>query len=451
MQIRLLRNLAAFLTILAILQNGCATNGNSTAEQYCIDSGGHVVTEMDTNGFILEMCAVTETVQFDDGDFDFTRYCELQSFLEGRCEEEATADAQNHYGTSTDTASGTVRDLLYERADRVLSKLKNTGYSHRPFSLRPDYDGADTAETFNLFIDCSGFVGAYVVRGISPKLYDQLPRKYSCGPLTEEAGVITLPARPLAADFADFFKDAETVPQVSDDNVAHTSDLPDDVCWGRVMHIADARRGDVLVYYHEENINLHTRYCCHKDGNVYKTREMTADDICSDGRVIYKMKCKNDTCSKRKNSGHVLFVMERPYLSSRCKDNMFGCGIYQYLLPGNFQWVVKVADSTTSPHTYDSRHLGANRSDYKINFYTAWEKGEEGYLERCNDGSYQRSCGSDVGLAEKIYLDTDHKHTPTGIGAGIMYVNDGMDGYRTAYGVKTEASKVFLGRPVRCP
>jgi hypothetical protein len=85
-----------------------------------------------------------------------------------------------------------------------------------------------------------------------------------------------------------------------------------------------------------------------------------------------------------------------------------------------------------------------------VQTYHAWTKeyNDEKDIQRCPDGSYHRNCDQD---GTTIIIDTIHKTNPTGIGAGRMYMNEGMDGYRNNYSSLTEQPvKVRIGRPVPC-
>jgi hypothetical protein len=117
---------------------------------------------------------------------------------------------------------------------------------------------------------------------------------------------------------------------------------------------------------------------------------------------------------------------------------------------------VGISDSTTSPHSGDSRHVGEDKSEYNGNRYHAWAKvDKDGHtgVERCENGEYHRSCDKNGSTAiERAIINTKHDHTPTGIGAGKMYVNDDMKGYRSKYSADTvdEGVEVFVGRPIKC-
>ena len=188
----------------------------------------------------------------------------------------------------------------------------------------------------------------------------------------------------------------------------------------------------------KENLDLETKYCCYKDGTEYKAVIVKDESDCTNGRIIYKAKKDDDDNSK--NTGHVLFIHDLPYRSTEKKD-----------CTGTYQWVVEVADSTTSPHMFDSRKKGEDNSFYGPNYYHAWTKGDEGYVQRCCDGSYHRDCTqhNTSQAGGDIEIDTSGDHA-TGIGVGKMYINDNMSGYRVNYSHKTEYAEVMIGRPVPC-
>lgn len=271
-----------------------------------------------------------------------------------------------------------------------------------------------------------------MLQGIAEPLYKKLPRGYSCGPLVEEEGVTDRPARPLAADFYDHFS---TAPAYNGEEATSV----ENACWSKVEKIKDALPGDVIVYLHQDNLDMKTKYCCYKDGYMYKNEIVEEESDCKGkgGRITHKPKKYGD--GRSKNTGHVLFIHDRPYRSTEKKDDK-----------GDYQWVVEVADSTTSPHMFDSRKKGEGKSVYDSNSYHAWTKGNNGYVQRCTEGQYHRVCTQHKSCPESnIKINTSGDHA-TGIGVGRMYVNDDMDGYRVNYSHNTEKAKVVIGRPVPC-
>jgi len=122
--------------------------------------------------------------------------------------------------------------------------------------------------------------------------------------------------------------------------------------------------------------------------------------------------------------------------------------------------VVKVADSTTMPHSNDSRkidddHTVWEKSQYNTNTYTAWSHGDTGTVEQCLDSDnktvFHRSC-SEFGdrFVKKIDIDTIHDYSPTGIGEGYMYVSDDMQHYRNKKSQSPGDATVIVGRAVKC-
>ncbi len=433
--------LVAALFLAACGGDGSELTDYQKACQYCMEQGGTVEPATDDNGNAIDICKRQEMMTGDDGEQTATIECELQAFYEGRCDDSPGDDGAYEAPPlvgGCPTCPKTVREIFNDQVDDILLKLDNTGYSHRPFSLDPNYTSlaqqtaAAPIDDYDLFLDCSGFVGYYVIQGVAESLYKKIPRCYSCGSLEEEAGVTTPVARPLAADFYDLFKNSPVY-------AGQEATADDDLCWSRVEHISDARPGDVIVYLHPDNLDLDTKYCCYKDGPVYKTKEVADESACSEGRIIYK--AKKDSRGRTKNTGHVLFVHDYPYRSTEKKDNS-----------GVYQWVVEVADSTTSPHMFDSRKKGEGNSVYGPNYYHAWSRGDDGYVQKCADGSYHRDCSAH-GTGQtggNIEINTSHDYA-TGIGVGRMYVNDDMSGYRTSYSHATDDAEVVIGRPVPCP
>ena len=413
----------------------CAGDDPSEQEKarvYCLEQGGVIINAGQT-------CQYQEVAQFDDGVTTFTHNCELMAFYQGTCDQAAASDVLDFpLLPEPPSDDPTIRQKLYSRVDDILTHLDNTGYAHNRdnnFSLVPGIETfpfADgTVESYNLFLDCSGFVGYYVLQGIAKPLYTKVQEtaNYSCG-------------RPLAADFADAFADASN----SFTEATQTDVEGNNICWGQVKHLENAKRGDVIVYKHAENFGDET-------------------DSCKDGRTITLAKCtardQDGNCTARKNTGHILYILEQPYRSKQCKDEKLlwdeGCYSSESIAssaPGEFQWVVKVADSTTVPHSRDSRAPGADKSNYASNLYHAWTKTYDGVsdLYRCCDGSYHRSCAPSGGTdcPEKIVINTSYENNPTGIGAGYIYVNDARDGFRNKYGDDIEWADVYIGRPAKC-
>ena len=435
--ILVLSSIAAFFFL-----SGCDDGHNGLSDYQkaynsCVDAGGIVEQSTDAEGNIIDVCKYQEIATYDDGEQILTIECELQAFYRGECNDSPGADGVYEVPPLVETGPKTVRHMIDDQVEDILMKLDNTGYSHRPFDLHPNYTElasqteSKTIDQYDLFLDCSGFVGYYVLQGIAEPLYKKLPRCYSCGPLEEEEGVTTPPARPLAADFYDHI--LELAAYSGNEAVS-----VDNACWSRVPHISDALPGDVIVYLHKGNLDLETKYCCDKDGTEYKTKIVQDESDCTDGRIIYKAKKDDDGNSK--NTGHVLFIHDLPYRSTEKKD-----------CTGTYQWVVEVADSTTSPHMFDSRKKGEGNSFYGPNYYHAWTKGDEGYVQRCSDGSYHRDCTqhNTSQAGDNIEINTSGDHA-TGIGVGKMYINDNMFGYRVNYSHKTEYAEVMIGRPVPC-
>jgi len=323
-----------------------------------------------------------------------------------------------------------------------MENIYNTGYAHNAdnnFSLIPDYTELQTTvpgtTEFNLFLDCSGFVGYYVIQGLADMLYqDASPSNYYCQD------------RPLAADFADLIGNA---PEVDAAHPAATMEdlIAGEVCWGQVKHVQNIRHGDVIVYKHPQHIGK------------------KSDTPCHDGRFVYEV---------TGNTGHILFAHGTPVLSNHCKANVLSCGEHADFTFGDWQYVVEVADSTTSQHTDDTRkvnaEIGVDESDYHGHKYHAWTAGADKVLERCADGSYHRHCilyGTVP--VEGIEINTIHEDHPTGIGVGKMYISQDRKSFRSSYTSVNTCSKeklidcadfkgevvngdeiVFIGRPIHC-
>jgi len=437
-----------FFMLTTVFFTACNSNHNSLTEEaeiYCKEHNGTIIKHTEyENQSIVKHCRYTEEAQFDDGVSTFTHQCELIAFYEDRCDEEATADFKdtnlilksNNSLNRTFDSNDNLGEILYHGVAHLLLNIDNTGYSHNKnnnFSITPKpfkYPEPNNNDPYNLFLDCSGFVGYYVLQGVIKSLYDDLKKNsvYSCG-------------RPLAADFADAIAKAPThIPDAVQSDIEN-----DNVCWKRIDNLADAKRGDIIVYKHSDNIGNETKQC--KDGRTIKLAECK--------------KYKDGKCIKRKNTGHVLYIHKAPYRSQHCKDKKSitgGSGCYSSKsyakhTPGNFQWMVRVADSTTSRHSKDGRHVGAGNSHYSSNYYHAWTKDNNNIshsLYRCGDGSYHRNCDDHDGEEENIVINTNYLSHPTGVGTGYMYINDDRDGFRTKYYSDISDAEVYIGRPGKC-
>ncbi|MBU0651269.1 MAG: hypothetical protein KJ649_08800 [Proteobacteria bacterium] len=424
---------------------GCGGSITSTSYREnriaCTNSQGIIETSTDANGNEIEICKYQEAAISDDGTHTLTIECPLKDFFNGQCNDDYGEDvnytSDPPVGTCP-TCSKTVREMLDDQMTDILLKLDNTGYTHNShrapnesstFDLHPDYTALkNQTETnpiskYDLFLDCSGLVGYYVLQGIAESLFEKIPKNYSC-------------TRPLAADFVDL---AESSAAFAGTEATSTATA----CWSRVEHIKYAKPGDVIAYRH--------------DGLNFENK------LCPDGRTVNQEK-------DHKSTGHVMFVHDWPYRSTEKKDDNI---TYKTItLPNGqtlqvvdqdnrqYQWIVQVADSTNATHTADSRKKGAGNSVYGSNTYHAWMAGTEGYVQLCADGSYHRDCSAHSTSRDpnvsNIMIDapTDSNHLygyhPTGVGAGKLYVNDSMDGYRVRKSHSITKATVVLLRPVPC-
>jgi len=413
----------AVLSFLLVCGCGEGSSDRDKALELCAEKGGVVASGAGDDGRPIELCRFEETQHADDGDITLSYECELTALYHGRCADSPGEDGVNGPSPIVDTCPSCpdpVRKKFFEQIEDILLKLDDTGYTHQKhsapyststFDLYPGYtalkDRTDEnpIASYDLFLDCSGFVGYYVIQGLAPELFAKIPTSYSCD-------------RPLAADFVDLFEDADAYAGTEATEAATA-------CWSRVPHIKDALPGDVIAYRHD-GVNYTEKSCPSPSTKTYLDPD--------------------------RNTGHVLFVFDRAYRSAEKKDGK-----------GAYQWVVTVADSTNVPHMFDSRKLNAgdeDRSVYKSNAYHAWTRGDgdAGLLQRCVDAQgdrarYHRNC-ADHGLTQAgpvIVMDTPATNdNPTGAGTGRMYVNDGMDGYRGNYSQSTQKATVVIGRPVPC-
>jgi len=412
------------ISILFLL-SGCNDHNNSIykkAVQFCVENNGTVIRSAKNDE---TQCRYMSVYHYDDGEHIYTATCEIETFHN---DPEACHNLYEEgistilpLTSSTDSTPIKLREAFYTQIKQILEHMDHTGYTHKyhgPFVLHPSYNELTQTnsngyielnlniDSFNLFLDCSGFVGYYIVQGIAGHLYHELNTCYHS-------------SRPLAADFADAFKTAKH--KTTDHNVrdALLSDLDinaSTVVWGMVPHIKDALPGDIIVYKHTKNI-------------------------------VHHGECNNTITG---NTGHVLFVMHKPQISNKY-DN---------------EWLVRVADSTTSPHSTDSRYSNNakgtikhgseiyNKSSYNDNKYTAWtkryKKGD--WLELCDtddNNTFHRRCSNyNETSSLKIDLQTRHIDSSTGIGIGYIYISDDMKHYRVKKGTDTEEAEIYIGRPI---
>lgn len=434
-----------FVLFVLLVIGGCG-NGNTTlstykkAVQHCIEDNGTLI-KSDTSD--ESFCQYASTYDYDDGSYNYTFTCELFEFYQGTCDRiEEEEELSPPLEGSTPSFNMTVRDAFHSQVLQVLKKLDNTGYTHHskkegPFILQPSYTELLTKnednhiipnysiDTYNLFLDCSGFVGYYMVQGIAKHLYDEVDKCY-------HSKGHNPPNRPLAADFADAFKKAKDIGSagVREATLRDLENNASSVKWGRVMDIKDAKPGDIIVYKHTENI-------------------------------VHNGECDNTTYG---NTGHILFIMKTPQESTKYKD----------------AHLVEVADSTTAPHSNDSRfsnknngtitkhHNIINKSKYDFNEYTSWtlryKKGDwywnpfphkykhDDWMEHCDTADkdiFHRRCDSfNEEQLTRILLQTSHKQSSTGIGIGTIYIYDDMNYYRVKNGAKKVEAEVYIGRPI---
>jgi len=386
----------------------------------CLEDGGRVETETLADGSRIFVCALERCYTQDDGEVCEMHRCDLARYFDGTCYEPVPPPPPY-------VPDATVASYFHQKVVEIMSRIDNTGYAHNKddnFSLIPDYTELGTPHLhYNLFLDCSGFVGYYVLQGLAPDLYTvATPSQYECQD------------RPLAADFADVVRSA---PQVGSEHPAATMEdlMTGEVCWGMVEHVKDILPGDVIVYKHPDNIGNKDQDC--------------------DGRKIY---------SVSGNTGHILFAHSAPYQSTHCKANHASCGEFADLQPGEWQYGITVADATTSSHMHDSRKLNTvdgngdsiDQSDYQGHKYHAWSAGPYGIVERCADGSYHRNCiVHGTSAVEWMRIDTKYPDHPTGVGTGVMFISPDRKSYRSSYTAANHYDKsgeqiVFIGRPIPC-
>ncbi|MBA1419773.1 MAG: hypothetical protein FAF03_02650 [Epsilonproteobacteria bacterium] len=252
---------------------------NDKAVQFCLDNNGTVVQSVDN---AETLCQYLSNYTYDDGEENYNTNCEINTFYNNpdmcnNLEEEGINTSQPLVYTPDDSDSMSIRTVFYTQVKDILEHLNNTGYTHRndgPFILHPGYAELTPNNlilkkfnSYNLFLDCSGFVGYYVVQGIAKELYHKINTCYHS-------------SRPLAADFADTFMSSQY--KTTDKNISEAtlSDLDTNssaILWGRVPNIKNAKPGDIIVYKHVKNITHHGR-------------------------------CNNTVHG---NTGHVLFIMEK--------------------------------------------------------------------------------------------------------------------------------------------
>ena len=436
---KIMKNKTWFVLLILLAINGCGDNNAPLSDyekavQYCIEANGTVI-KSDTED--ESFCKYTQTYDYDDGTKNYTIICELYEFHQGVCDK---IEDEEELGGPIEGAAPentmTVRDAFHSQVLQVLRKLDNTGYVHHskkegPFILQPSYTELlkkdddnhiipnHSIDKYNLFLDCSGFVGYYIVHGIAKHLYDEVEKCY-------HSEGHNPPDRPLAADFADAFKKGKHIGSTGT-REATLYDLENNesnVKWGRVMHIKDAQPGDIIVY---------------KDTK----------------HIVHNGECNNTTYG---NTGHILFIMKKPYKYDSDTDT---------------EWLVNVADSTTAPHSSDSRLSNIkkhttifDKSKYDYNHYTAWtlrykknnnhwnpfRHKSDDWMEQCDTEDkniFHRRCESfNESQLTKIRLQTSHTLSSTGIGIGNIYISDDMNHYRVKKGAKKVESEVYIGRPI---
>ncbi|WP_147821022.1 hypothetical protein [Salidesulfovibrio onnuriiensis] len=380
----------------------------------CLAEGGKVTQKVASDRTKLFVCEIEKCDTACGGERCVLQQYDLEKYATGTCGK-VVPDSPPY------DPDQTVHSRFHMKVDEILSHVENTGYSHNKgnnFSITPDYtEIASPQSSYNLFLDCSGFVGYYVIQGLAETLYaDASPSQYSCQ------------GRPLAADFADVISSA---PQV---DAAHPAATMRDlmtgcVRWGQVKNVRDIKPGDVIVYKHPGHIGKKNR-------------------VCPDGRTVHAISG---------NTGHIMFAHGEPFRSSNCKDDDPACNGLDGEIPGNWQYGIRIADSTTSRHMHDSRKQNRNdnnESDYEGNNYHSWTAGGTDTLERCEDGTYHRDCSAHGSVAvESITINTKHKRHPTGIGTGVIFISADRKRYRASDKTKnhfnsSDEAIVFIGRPI---
>lgn len=135
-----------FSSIVAFFLAGCV-DGHKGLSDYqkaynsCIDKNGIVEQGIDAKGNIVDVCKYQEIQTYDDGEQILTMECELQAFYRGQCNDSLWADGiyENPPLETCPTCPKTVREMIHDKGEDILMKLDNTGYSHRPFDLHPNY------------------------------------------------------------------------------------------------------------------------------------------------------------------------------------------------------------------------------------------------------------------------------------------------------------------------
>lgn len=126
-----------------------------------------------TRAIIKELRADTQTHN--------TPLIDLERYYDGTCVEPLPPSPPY-------VPDDTVSSYFHKKVVEIMENIYNTGYAHNAdhnFSLLPDYTELKTTvpgtTEFNLFLDCSGFVGYYVIQGLADKLYrDATPSNYIC-------------------------------------------------------------------------------------------------------------------------------------------------------------------------------------------------------------------------------------------------------------------------------
>ncbi len=271
-----------FLILAVVVLSGCIQQTEKTqianpASVYCDEQGGTLEIKTNEDGSQYGVCTLA------DGTI-----CEEWAYYRGKCPEQENetkmpllmgADAQETYNQK-----------IIQKVDTIMKEVKKTKYTNRNYEM--------DEEKGIFYTDCSWFVD-YVIKKVSGKHYDELPKRYSCNNY------------PLAADYFDYFRGIEDGKTESN-------------CWESISTINDALPGDIIAYKHDKGSE--------EEYGVCPNKTESCDGVSDDCKV------KTDG-----STGHVMIIYSHPEWSS-CDDKL--------------QHYAKVADSAKSGHFEDTRDSG---------------------------------------------------------------------------------------------
>jgi len=129
------------------------------------------------------------------------------------------------------------RERLIERATFVFNNLELTDYTHSSGSIMDEENGI-------YFYDCSGFISEFVIKECLADHHADL---------LEHTTSSTIPFRPLATDFYDYFRNEILGPDYDpNDSETCVAELNG---WHVFTNVEDLRKGDLIIAKYDEDWN----------------------------------------------------------------------------------------------------------------------------------------------------------------------------------------------------